>query len=119
MRAEGSTRRSVRVEVACRRCGDLHIDLDDLVLRLCEDDLSAAYRFRCPSCGVVHLEVAGLAAASALLDADVDTEWWSLPDRAAEHPCGAPISVDDVIDVVRVLQEDDTFAAALATLPDG
>jgi hypothetical protein len=105
--------------VECRRCGELHIDLDAMVLRLCEDDLSTTYRFRCPSCAVIQLEVTGPAGAGALLDAGVDTEWWSLPDRAAEHPCGAPISADDVVAAVEMLQDDPAFAAALVTLSRG
>jgi hypothetical protein len=106
----------VKVRVACRGCGDLPIGLADVVLRLCEDDLSAAYRFRCPRCGLVQLEDAGLAAAAALLDADVDTEWWCLPDRSAEHPSGQPITAEDVSAAALVLEDEQALAAALATL---
>jgi len=110
--AAGPTK--VRVRVTCPRCGDVSIDLSQMVLRFCEDDLSSAYRFRCPRCEVVQLEDAGIEAATALLDAEVTTEWWSLPTDIGEHPAsGAPITAAEVADLVMVLGDDNAVAAEL------
>jgi len=110
----GPTKGRVRVRVTCPRCGDVSIDLSRMVLRFCEDDLSSAYRFRCPLCEVVQLEDAGIEAATTLLDAEVTTEWWSLPTDIGEHPTsGAPITAAEVADLVLVLGDDNAVAAEL------
>jgi hypothetical protein len=104
----------LRVRVTCRRCGDVSIGLSQLVLRFCEDDLSAAYRFRCPRCDLVQLEDASFEAATALLDAAATTEWWSLPADVGEQPTsGAPITPAEVAGLALVLGDDDAVAAEL------
>jgi hypothetical protein len=110
-------RAKVRVRVTCERCGDVSIGLDRLVLRFCEDDLSSEYRFRCPSCDLVQLQDAGFEAASALLEAEVATEWWSLPTGVGEpSKSWAPITPADVISFALAVQDDDALAAEVSML---
>src|SRR4051794_41763299 len=46
------------VRAQCPACGDVQLHIDDLTVRVCQDDdTPSAYRFRCPGCDeTVHRE---------------------------------------------------------------
>ena len=42
------------VRAQCPVCGDVQLGIDDLTVRVHDDDRAGDYRFRCPACGAEH-----------------------------------------------------------------
>jgi len=103
------------IRATCDDCGDVQLGTGDLVVRLCEDNESGTYVFRCPKCDTPVVRPTDQATIDLLVSAGVRLELWSLPAELVEHrPVGAPFDHDDLIDFHQLLRSRGWFDELLA-----
>jgi predicted RNA-binding Zn-ribbon protein involved in translation (DUF1610 family) len=103
------------VRAQCPACGDVQLHIDDLTVRVCnDDDVPSAYRFRCPQCAqTVHRE-ASPRIVDLLVSAGAPQETWRWPAELAELRAGPPLTPDDLLDLHVLLEDDDWFDQLMA-----
>jgi hypothetical protein len=107
----GAARSIRQVRVTCRTCGDQRMASDAVAARVCTDDGSASYHFRCPSCGLLEARPMASSLVGALRTAGVALTRWSVPAELRELRHGDPLTVDDLIDFHVAMQHHDWFEA--------
>lgn len=86
------------VRVNCPDCGCIEMLAEKVVVRICVDDDSATFRFRCTKCHSVQVVVADDSQIDVLIAVGAKSESWSIPaDLRATHS-GEVIDVDEVLD---------------------
>jgi hypothetical protein len=103
-----------KIRASCPTCGDVELTTRDLVVRVCADDNSGSYTFRCPVCTMMVAKSAERHIVDLLGASGVEVVVWTLPAELAERPIGAPISHDDLLDFHDLLQNDDALQRALS-----
>lgn len=96
-----------RIKAECPRCGAVRLGPDQVTVRICVDDGTGAYRFRCPTCSTAALHEASPAICRLLRDAGCALEHWSLPAELEERPLGPSFTTDDLLDFHLLLRRDD------------
>jgi hypothetical protein len=107
--AHTSTWRGRRVRVTCRTCGDQRVAASAVAARVCSDDGSASYHFRCPACGLLESRPMASSLVGSLRGAGVSLTRWRMPAELLEPRLGGPVTVDEVLDFHVALQGDDWF----------
>jgi hypothetical protein len=102
------------IKASCQDCGDVELAVDEVRVRVCADDETGAYVFRCPSCQMSVVKPAESRIVDLLVDTGVKVVRWNLPAELFERHTGAPITHDDLIDFHRIMQQDDWFSQVLA-----
>lgn len=98
------------IRATCNDCGDVEMTTSDVWVRICDDDNSGTYAFRCPSCGMVVVKAAEPHIVDLLVASGVAWSTWRLPAEMREaRPTGAPINHDDLLDFHKVLEGADWF----------
>lgn len=95
------------IRANCTTCGDIELTSADLSVRVCRDDNSAVYRFRCPGCAWIEVKEAQPNVVEVLVNAGVALETWERPVELYEPRSGPPISHDDLLDFHRLLATSD------------
>lgn len=103
------------VRAQCPACGDVQLQIHDLAVRVCADDTSGTYRFRCPRCADTVQRPASARIVDLLVSAGAPRELWSWPAELAEVRTGPPLTPDDLLDM-HVLLEDDAWFSQLVAL---
>jgi hypothetical protein len=96
-----------RIKAECPRCGAVRLTPREVTVRVCTDDGSGAYRFRCPTCTTAALHGASPAICALLRQAGCVEEAWSLPAELGERPTGPSLTNDDLLDFHLLLRGDD------------
>ena len=110
---------AVVIKAECPGCGVVRLGAPDLTVRVCSDDGSSAYTFRCGECGApVHHDITP-GVRDLLVSAGVRRLEWRWPAALAEHSDAPNLTVDDLLDFHLLASRDDTFNRALAALLDG
>ncbi len=94
------------IRATCPACGDVRLQSTQLIVRVCSDDDSAAYRFRCPNCEDQVSKPASGRIVDLLVAAGVRMEVWQLPAEVREHHDGPPLDLDDLLDFHLLLRQD-------------
>ncbi|HKE73949.1 MAG TPA: hypothetical protein VKB57_10070 [Acidimicrobiales bacterium] len=98
------------IRATCSDCGDVELGTRDLVVRVCEDDDSGTYVFRCPACTHPVVRPADRPTIDLLVSSGCRLEVWQLPSELVEpRPEGAPLSYDDIIDFHHLLETESWF----------
>jgi hypothetical protein len=105
----GAARRIRQVRVTCRTCGDQRLSADAVSARVCSEDGSASYHFRCPSCGLLEVRPMASSLVGSLQTAGVALTRWSAPAELREAHVGAPLTTNDLIDFHFALESDSWF----------
>ncbi|MCB1026667.1 MAG: hypothetical protein R2704_05515 [Microthrixaceae bacterium] len=100
------------IRATCSDCGDVELRSTGLQLRVCAENGSATYVFRCPECSMAEVRPAQEDVVDVLVSAGVTLTRWSLPAELDEPRGGRPITHDDLLDFHEMLQGDG-WAAAL------
>ena len=88
----------------------------DVTVRVCADDESSTYLFRCPTCDVVVVKGAEPHIVDLLAASGVKVVVWVLPRELQERPPSGPaFTHDDLLDFHEALA-DDTWFDQLARL---
>ena len=93
-------------------CGDVRVPSLDVVLRYTKgkEEEGGQYRFVCPTCKRIILKDASFTIVSLLQTSGVRTELIEPPLELLERPRedeGAPITLDDIIDLGLQLEQDE------------
>jgi len=97
------------VRAQCPACGDVRLEIHDLTVRVSDDDVAGAYRFRCPECAQTVQRVASAHIVDLLVSAGAPHEVWRWPAELAEVRTGPPLTPDDLLDLHVLLEGDDWF----------
>lgn len=103
------------IRATCTDCGDVELRSRDLKVRMCQDNETATYLFRCPVCRMIEVRPAEPHVVDVLLAAGVPCVEWHLPAELDERHGGAAITHDDVLDFHELLSTPDWFVT-LATM---
>jgi hypothetical protein len=98
------------IRANCPACGDVQLRASDLVVRVCSDDESGSYTFRCPTCTVAVAKGASKRIVDLLVSSGVRMEVWRLPAELTESRTGPALSPDDLLDFHLILEGDDWFS---------
>ena len=101
---------------SCKSCGDLKLDIPDVVLVECVDTATFSYRFTCPVCDTIVLKDTNEATASRLEDAGVVTHEWRLPSDTVIEPSAADLTHDDLLEFHEQMKVEGVLAEACAKL---
>ncbi len=99
----------MNIRATCPGCGDVVVPRDDMQVRICADDRSGSYAFKCPSCANQIAREAEDRIVQLLLAGGVPMEVWHLPAELFESTDGPAITHDDVLDFHLQLQKDNWF----------
>ncbi len=94
------------IRASCSACGDVELTSRDVTVRVCREDSSGTYSFRCPRCGTVSLKDAEPRIVELLVTSGARLVTWSLPQELAEVHDGDPIDHDDLLDFHMLLEGD-------------
>jgi hypothetical protein len=89
----------------------------DVSVRVCADDHSGSYSFKCPECEMAVAKHADPNVVELLVSSGVKMAVWQLPAELWEPRMGEPISHDDLLDFHDMLAEENWFDR-LASLVD-
>jgi predicted RNA-binding Zn-ribbon protein involved in translation (DUF1610 family) len=104
----------MNVRATCPTCGDVVVPRGAMKIRVCAEDRSAAYGFRCPLCSESVVKAAEDRIVQLLVAGGVEVEVWHLPDEMYEEHAGAAITHDDVLDFHMAMRKDDWTDQILA-----
>jgi hypothetical protein len=98
------------IRATCSDCGDVELGTRDLVVRVCGDDGSGTYVFRCPTCDLPVVRPADRPTIDLLVSSGCRLEVWQVPSELVEpRPEGAAFTYDDIIDFHDLLESDTWF----------
>lgn len=97
------------IRATCSDCGDVELTVEDVTVRVCLEDNSGTYRFRCPSCEMTVVKPAEPRIVDLLVASGVQLSTWQLPAELYEARTGAPLTHDDLLDFHHLLQDDSWF----------
>lgn len=105
------------VRATCERCGDVELVPDEIELRICIAPERSVYAFTCPSCKAsIVKSAADPRVVRVLASVGVPIVGWPLPVDVIEHGDAPPLTVDDLIDLMLLLEEPDAVAR-IASVP--
>jgi hypothetical protein len=103
------------VRAQCPACGDVKLQIHDLMVRVCADDATTgSYRFRCPLCAETVQRAASARIVDLLVSAGAPHELWRWPAELDERPDGPALTPDDLLDLHVLLNGDGWFDELVA-----
>ncbi len=78
-------------------------------MRVCSDDESGSYCFRCPACERAVAKDASRRIVDLLVSSGVRLQVWRRPAELLEMHDGPSIRPDDLLDFHLLLRQDDWF----------
>ena len=97
------------IRATCTDCGDVELTTSDVRVRVCMEDNSGSYLFRCPTCNMAVVKPAEPRIVDLLVASGVELSTWQLPEELYETKVGAPLNHDDLLDFHHLLDTDDWF----------
>lgn len=104
------------IRATCADCGDVELTSADVAVRVCTDDNTGSYSFRCPTCQMAVVKTAEPRIVELLVASGVRLSTWRLPAELAEIRIGSPITHDDLLDFHEMLSSDDSWIDRLTGL---
>lgn len=109
---------ATRIRASCAECGDVELKVGDVTVRVCADDNSGTYVFRCPRCQMSIVKDAEPRVIDLLLASGVSLDTWTLPAELLETKVGESFTHDDLLDFHTLLEADDWFDRLLESAGD-
>jgi hypothetical protein len=106
------------IRATCHDCGDVEMTTADVWVRICDDDNSGTYSFRCPACQMVVVKQAETHIVDLLVASGVSWTTWRLPRELNERREGEAINHDDLIAFHEQLETTDWFARLSAMVDE-
>jgi endogenous inhibitor of DNA gyrase (YacG/DUF329 family) len=97
------------IRANCPSCGDVQLRASDLTVRVCSDDESGSYCFRCPECERAVAKEASRRIVDLLVSSGVRLQVWRRPAELTEMHDGPALTPDDLLDFHMLLRADDWF----------
>ena len=102
------------IRASCSDCGDVELTTSDVQVRICENDNTGTYSFRCPHCEMTVVKPAESRTIDLLVASGVSFSTWNMPAELSESHLGEPIDHDDLLDFHVLLSDDAALEKALA-----
>lgn len=99
-----------RVRATCPDCGDIEVGSADVRARVCVDDNSSSYAFRCPRCDLATAKQAGERIIQLLVGAGTPLAMWRLPAELSEVHDGPALTSAHLDELHRLLDTADWFS---------
>ena len=106
------------IRASCSDCGDVELTTNDVNVRICDDDSSGTYAFRCPYCQMTVIKPAETRTIDLLVASGVSFTTWRLPAELYETHIGEPITHDDLLDFHHLLHDDSKLSDVLTELAE-
>lgn len=107
------------IRASCGECGDVDLTTSDVRVRVCTDDNSGTYLFRCPRCTMTVVKPAEQRTVDLLVSSGVSCQRWRMPAELLEmRPSGPPIGHDDLLEFHEMLDDDALLGNLVASLRD-
>ncbi len=106
------------IRASCPDCGDVELTTKDVNVRVCEDDNSGTYTFRCPYCAMTVLKSAENRTIDLLIASGVTFTKWRLPAELHELHIGEPINHDDLLDFHNLINDEFKLQEIISELAD-
>lgn len=106
---------ATRIRATCEQCGDVELRVRDVQVRVCVDDDTSTYVFRCPRCTMAVVKHAEPRVVELLRASGVDVSHWARPLELAERRDGPAFTHDDLLDFHELLEGDDWEQELLGT----
>lgn len=103
------------IRATCGDCGDVELTTADVRVRVCVEDNSGSYHFRCPHCAMAVVKPAEPRIVDLLVASGVELSTWRLPTELFEPREGPRIDHDDLLDFHELLETDDWFDSLRST----
>ena len=97
------------IRATCGDCGDVELTTADVRVRVCLEDNSGSYLFKCPTCQMAVVKPAEPRIVDLLVASGVELSTWQLPAEIYEPRTGAPLNHDDLLDFHHLLGTEDWF----------
>ena len=97
------------IRATCGDCGDVELTTSDVRVRVCVEDNTGSYHFRCPHCTMAVVKPAEPRIVDLLVASGVELSTWRLPAELFESHGGPRISHDDLLDFHHLLDGDSWF----------
>ena len=97
------------IRATCGECGDVELTTADVRVRVCIEDNSGTYNFRCPRCTMTVVKPAEPRIVDLLVASGVELATWKLPAELYEPRFGDRINHDDLLDFHELLEGDEWF----------
>ncbi len=105
------------IRATCGDCGDVELTTADVTVRVCLEDNSGSYLFRCPACNMAVVKPAEPRIVDLLVASGVELSTWRLPGELFETRSGDPLTHDDLLDFHALLfDEDDGWFQELSSM---
>lgn len=102
------------IRATCEQCGDQELTVDEVRVRVCEQDGTASYLFRCHGCRLATCRNLDGRTVDLLVGAGATVEVWRLPAELSEpRPLAPDINEDDLIDAHRLLSDDELLESVM------
>ena len=88
-----------RITASCPTCGEVELSAEHMWVVLADPAERSHYGFRCPVCATTSQHAAD-AETLSVLAAFVPVETLQVPAEALEQHSGAPLTTDDLIDLM-------------------
>lgn len=97
------------IRATCGVCGDVELTTADVTLRVCADNGTGTYSFRCPCCTMAVVKPADTRTVDLLAVSGVPILTWRLPAELFEPHAGPAVTHDDLLDFHQLLLSEDWF----------
>lgn len=104
------------IRASCPDCGDVELTSRNMTVRVCANDNSGSYAFRCPSCRIAVTKQADQRIIDLLVSSGVSAQVWHLPAELFEIKVGPTLTHDDLLEFHELLQGTGWFAELSAMI---
>lgn len=94
------------MRATCPDCGDVNLPAEQYTVRLCTDDDTHAYNFRCPECRMRIAAQCSQRVSDLLVSNGAPMIVWRLPAELAEKKSGGALELEDLLNFHLLLATD-------------
>ena len=85
----------------------MEVDVGEVTVRICADGGFSVFTFQCPSCRKAVVRPATRPVVDELMSSGVRLVLWRLPEELDEPHPATPMTLTDLVDLQRLLEEKD------------
>ncbi|CAN5801076.1 hypothetical protein BH23ACT1_BH23ACT1_14600 [soil metagenome] len=99
-----------QVRATCPECGDIELPSTEVKARVCVDDRSGSYAFRCPMCTKATAKPVEARVIQLLVGVGSPLTMWRRPAELTEAHRGPAVTHDELMTFHQLLETDDWFS---------
>lgn len=99
-----------KVRATCPECGDIEVASTDVKARVCVDDRSGSYAFRCPVCSKATSKPVEARVIELLVGVGSPLTMWRRPAELSETHQGPALTHDELMAFHQLLETEGWFS---------